>query len=291
MELPRIKNIVVDSFIQVWEDFIKQTPNLLGGLLLILLTWAASRVIVKVIRPILRRAVIRHSLRELILRLVKIAVWITGILLTAMVVFPGLTPAKAIGGLGIASIAIGLAFKDIFENFFAGILILWRFPFEEGDYIECQQIVGKVEAVLIRMTKIRRMTGELVIVPNSFLFKNPVEVLTNYAKRRVELIVSVAYGEDLKNAVKVIESALRHCKSVDASMPVEIFPNEFATSGVNIEVTWWTGSNPQEIRSSIAEIVCEIKQALDDTGIEIPFPYRTLSFPDPVKIEVNSTNT
>jgi small-conductance mechanosensitive channel len=58
------------------------------------------------------------------LRFVAIAVWIIGLLLAAMIVFPGLTPSKALGGMGIASVAIGFAFRDIFENFFAGVLLL-----------------------------------------------------------------------------------------------------------------------------------------------------------------------
>jgi small-conductance mechanosensitive channel len=96
---------------------------------------------------------------------------------------------------------VGFAFKDIFENFFAGVLILWRFSFEHGDFIECQGITGKVENVSVRTTEIRLVSDELVVIPNSVLFKNPVEILTNRKKRRLTVISGVAYGENVKKAV------------------------------------------------------------------------------------------
>jgi len=65
----------------------------------------------------------------------SIAVWIAGLMLAAVVVFPGLSPTKALGGLGLMSVAVGFAFKDSFENFFAGFVLPWRYPFENGDYI------------------------------------------------------------------------------------------------------------------------------------------------------------
>jgi len=104
-----------------------------------------------------------------------------------MVLFPGLTLSRALRALGLVSIAVGLAFKDIFENSFAGILLLWRFPFENGDYIECEGLEGRVEEILIRMTKIGKTTGEAVVVPNSFLFKISVNVLTDRGSRRITI--------------------------------------------------------------------------------------------------------
>lgn len=109
---------------------------------------------------------------------------------TAMIVFPGVTPSKALTGLGVGSIAVGFAFKDIFENFFAGLLILWRFPFEAGDFIHCQEVKGKVMEVTIRNTCIRRVSGELVVVPNSTIFKNSVDVVTHEPLRRANIAPS-----------------------------------------------------------------------------------------------------
>jgi small-conductance mechanosensitive channel len=178
---------------------------------------------------------------------------------------------------------VGFAFKDIFENFFAGVLILWRFPFEDGDYIACQDFVGRVEDVTIRNTMLRRPTGELVVVPNAIIFKNPVDILTNRSVRRYTVTVGVAYAEDAGEARKVITEAVRRCETVSKDRDLEIFAAEFGDSSLDFEVTWWAGATPLQSRQSRDEVVLAVKRALDEAGIEIPFPYRTLTFKEPLE--------
>lgn len=269
----------------IWKDFIEHMPYLIAGVLVLFLTWGVASLFSKLGNRLFQSKKIRSSFKELIIRLITIAIWIGGLLLAAMIWFPGLTPTKALGGLGIVSIAIGFAFQDMFANFFAGILLLWRFPFENGDFIECQGITGKVESVNVRMTEIRLTTGELVLVPNSTLFKNPVNVLTNKPFRRITVITGVAYGENISESVAVIQKAVNGCSTVEPSKPVEIFPQAFGESSIDIEVTWWTGNKPVDIRRSRGEVVTAVKNALDEAGIEIPFPYRTLTFKEPITVQ------
>ncbi|MGA6927001.1 MAG: mechanosensitive ion channel family protein, partial [Desulfosarcina sp.] len=209
-----------------------------------------------------------------------------GILLSAMVVFPGLTPTKALSAMGIVSIAIGFAFKDIFENFFAGILLLWRFPFENGDFVECQEVMGQVEHISVRMTQVRHPSGELVVLPNSFLFKNPVRVLTARDKRRATITAGVAYGENVGDAVDVIQRAVKECESVSGVHPVQVFPKAFGESSIDIEVAWWSDPTPLGVRRSRGEVITAIKRELDAAGIEIPFPYRTLTANTPIRFSL-----
>ncbi len=278
-----------ETLINIWENFLEHTPYLLAGILVLILTWVVTNLFSKLGHRLFSFRKLRRSLQELIIRLITIGIWISGLLLAAMFWFPGLTPTTALGGLGIVSIAVGFAFQDIFENFFAGILLLWRFPFESGDFIECQGITGKVESVNIRMTEIRLTTGELVLIPNSTLFKNPVNVLTNKPYRRVTIITGVAYAEDVSESVAVIEKAVKNCRTVEQSEPVEVFPQGFGSSSIDIEVTWWTGNKPVDIRRSRGEVVTAVKKALDEAGIEIPFPYRTLTFNEPLHIQTQDS--
>ncbi|MFC6584118.1 mechanosensitive ion channel family protein [Sulfitobacter aestuariivivens] len=179
--------------------------------------------------------------------------------------------------------AIGFAFKDVFENFLAGVLLLIREPFSIDDYIECEDIEGQVEEITIRDTHVRQTDGQLVVAPNAMFFKNPVTIRTAKDVRRTTIICGVAYGEDVDEARDVIAKAVRGVDTVrDDIRDVEIFAQEFADSSINFEVTWWTGSRPIDIRSSRDKVVSAVKRALDDAGIEIPFPYRTLTFKEPL---------
>ena len=283
--LGEVADSIQSTLLHIWSNFVDHIPYFLGGLIILLISWLITAALNRVGVRLLRRSRLRQSLKDLIVRLVNIAVWVFGLLLTAMVIFPGLTPAKALGGLGLVSIAIGLAFKDIFENFFAGILILLRFPFEIGDYIECEGMLGEIEDVSMRMTKIRKTTGELVVLPNSFLFKNPVNILTNRNHRRVTVLAGVAYGEDVAEAVAVITKAVESCETVLKEQPIQVFPQAFGTSSIDIEVAWWTHPKPVDIRRSRGEVITAIKGALDAAGIEIPFPYRSLTFKEPLIID------
>lgn len=278
---------IQQTLLTIWSDFIDHSPFFVAGLIALFFTWLIASLFQRFSRKLLSRWRKRQSLRDLIARLLNIAIWMIGILITAMIMFPGLTPTRALGAMGIVSIAIGFAFRDIFENFFAGILILWRYPFETGDFIECEDITGRVEDITVRMSMIRKTTGELVVIPNSVLFKNPVQVLTDQSQRRVTIIAGVAYGEDVSEAVKVIEQALKDCETIAADRPLQVFPQSFASSSIDIEVTWWTGAKPVDIRRSRGEVVTAVKSSLDQAGIEIPFPYRTLTFKEPLALASN----
>ncbi|WP_082859377.1 mechanosensitive ion channel family protein [Microbulbifer sp. Q7] len=282
--LSHVVDTVMASLDGIWEGFLAHIPFFIASVLMLVLTWIIATFVGKAARRFARKTTRKPSLQDLLVRLTRIFIWVLGVLITAMVLFPGLTPAKALGGLGLLSVAVGFAFRDIFENFFAGILILWRFPFEAGDVIKCEGVEGRVEAVEVRNTAIRRTTGELVIVPNLFLFKNPCEILTDRNKRRITIIAGIAYGEDVSTAVEVIKAAVGECETVKEDEPIQIFPQGFGDSSVDIEVTWWAGSTPFEERRSRGEVVTAVKRALDEAGIEIPFPYRTLTFKEPLTL-------
>lgn len=270
------------SLLSLWEDFLAHLPFLLAGLAVLLLTWLISKIVKLLVRSLLERSRFNSSFKDLLRQLTSIAVWLVGILVAAVLV-TNLTPARVIAVLGLGSIAIGFAFKDIVENFLAGVLILWRFPFDPGDFIQCGEVEGKVEEVTIRMTKVRQTDGQLVVLPNAKLFKEPVNVLTSQPQRRTTVICGVAYDEDVDQSRGVIRDAVSKCETVSGDRPVEIFAQEFASSSINFEVTWWCGSTPLEVRQSRDEVVAAVKRALDKANIEIPFPYRTLTFKEALR--------
>ena len=187
--------------------------------------------------------------------------------------------------LGLGSVAVGFAFKDIFENFLAGILIMLRKQMRIGDVIACEDVEGRVEMISLRDTHLRHLSGEIVIVPNAYLFKNPVTVVTQRPIRRHTVDVGVAYDVDLEAARDVILEAVKGCDSVAADQKVEVYAKEFGDSSINFLVRWWAGSKPVDAHVSRDQVVRAIKRALDDAGMEIPFPYRTLTFKEALPIK------
>jgi small-conductance mechanosensitive channel len=280
----------MDQLREIGRSAIELTPQILVALVVLTLTALVSKIIKSGISNLMARTNLRQSLRELATLLASILTWVLGLMIAAVIVFPGLTPASILAGLGLGSVAIGFAFKDVFENFLAGIITLFRREMRIGDHIECLGIEGEVTHIAIRESHISRTDGQLVIVPNSMLFKNPVIIRTDKPKRRVTILCGVAYDVDVDEARSVIAGAVEKCETVEKDdKPNQVFAQEFASSSINFEVTWWTGSKPVEVRTSRDEVVANVKRALDEAGIEIPFPYRTLTFKQPLPIAHQET--
>jgi len=266
---------------EYWGSFWKMLPQLALALVVLFVVWAVVKGARWLIGRVLKRARFRRSLIEVFQMIVGTGIWLLGSLVAMTIVFPSLTPAKALTALGLGSVAIGFAFKDVFENFLAGILILLREPFKLEDFVECADIEGVVEEITIRDTHIRQTDGQLVVMPNAMLFKNPVTVRTSQNLRRAEITVGIAYDVDVDAAREVIREAVVAVDMVrDDVRDVQVFAKEFGASSINFQVTWWTGSRPVDIRASRDQVVASIKRALDAAEMEIPFPYRTLTFKD-----------
>lgn len=279
-----IQTLLEDKFTSMWLGLVKSLPLMAIGFTVLILTVLLVAIITRVVKRALKPTRLRPSLQDLIVTLVRVGLWIVGILVATTVVFPSLTPAKLLTALGLGSVAVGLAFKDIFENFFAGVLIMLRRPMSLGDFIECDSISGKVEHISLRETYIRQTDDQLVLVPNSYLFKNPLNVVTDKSLRRYHIVVGVAYDEDVSQARSVIKKSLSGLSTINEQKGIEVYANEFNSSSVDFIVRWWAAPRPIEELQTKDEVVTAVKAALDKAGIEIPFPYRTLTFKEPLAI-------
>lgn len=270
---------------QYGQALLDASPRILAAIVVLTITWLIATIMRPVIVGLGRRFHFRRNLIDVLRMLAAISIWIGGLLVTVTILFPTITPGRVLTTLGLGSVAIGFAFKDTFENFLAGILILLREPFKIGDYVECDDVDGQVEEITIRDTRIRRTDGQLVVMPNHELFQHPVTVRTDRELRRTTIMCGVAYGENVDDARSVIEAAVRKVDSVRNDVrDVQVFAQAFGASSIDFEVTWWTGSRPIDIRASRDQVVAAVKAALDEAGIEIPFPYSTLTFKEPLHI-------
>ncbi len=274
--------ILIAQLQSMWEGVISLLPSLVIALLFLIVTWIIARFATNIADRLTSRMAMRPSLRELVETLVRIAIWTIGLLIALTILLPDLTPGSLIAGLGVGTVAIGFAFQDIFENFLAGILIMVREKMRIGDYISCEGIEGRVEQIMLRETHVRKLSNELTIVPNSVLFKNPVEILTDMEQRRHEVVVGVSYDTDLEEARSVIRAALESSDISDDRKPVDVFACEFNSSSIDFKLRWWSGSAQRDMHESRDLVIRAVNRTLDDAGIEIPFPYITHTFKEAI---------
>ncbi|MAG42925.1 MAG: mechanosensitive ion channel protein MscS [Oceanospirillaceae bacterium] len=272
---------------EMWLTTVRALPNLGMAVLTLLFFWLISMLVKRIVKKLAESSGIRPSLIGLFETMAGALVWTIGVLVSLTIVFPSLTPAKLLAALGLGSVAVGFAFKDIFENFLAGILIMLRKPMRIDDFIECGDVSGRVEKITIRDTYVRKIGDELILVPNSLLFKNPVFISTDQPLRRYEIVAGVAYDVDLDAAQKVIQEAVESLDVIEKDRPVQVFAREFNSSSIDFTVRWWAGSQPLDMHQTRDEVIRAVKKALDSAGMEIPFPYRTMTFKQPLQVQMN----
>jgi small conductance mechanosensitive channel len=266
------------------RGFVQALPTLAIAIVILMITWLVAKYAIRIADRITGRTKIREDLKQLLDTLVRLAIWIVGVIIALTVAIPSFTPASAFAGLGVGAVAIGFAFQDIFQNFLAGVLIMLREKMRINDLIECEGIAGRVERINLRETHIRQLSNELTIVPNSLLFKNPVKILTDDVVRRDEITVGVGYDVDLEQAQAIIRSSVQGLDTVNQDKPVVVVARTFGASSIDFLVQWWAPTTPRDMRLTRSEVVIAVKKALDAAGMEIPYPYVTNTFKEPLPL-------
>jgi small-conductance mechanosensitive channel len=262
------------------EGAIKIIPAILGALIILFLTRYAAQYSGKAVDAIMAKAIHNTSLQLLAKRATSITIWIVGILLACLLVFPGLGLGDLVATLGLTSVAVSFAFQDIFKNFLAGILLLLQQPFQIGDQVIIADYEGTVEGIDLRTTQLRTYQGEKVILPNSTVFTNAVRVRTAYASRRTDLGVGVDYNTPLAEAQQILERTIQAVEGVLSDPAVEIDLVNFGDSSIDFIVRYWTRPQQKIFRQVQTRAVLAIKKAFDDADINIPYPIRTLYYYD-----------
>jgi small conductance mechanosensitive channel len=214
-------------------------------------------------------------------RLAQGFVMFVGLLVSLSVALPTFRPGDVVQVLGISSVAIGFAFRDILQNFLAGLLLLITQPFRIGDQIVASGYEGTVEDIQTRATFIRTYDGRRVVIPNAALFTDKVVVNTAYPQRRLEYDVGIGYGDDIERARAVMLDALRHTAGVLPTPEPDVLVMDFAPSAVNLRVRWWIA--PPERADALDardKVLSAIKRQLADSGIDLPFPTQQVLFHD-----------
>ena len=262
--------------LQGWVNgFVKLIPNLVAAILVLVVFWGLSRLVAYAMRKSIRRAG-RPTLAEVGASLVKWGMLILGFLLAATVVLPSLKPGDLVSGLGIGSVAIGFAFKDILQNLLSGILLLLRQPFKVGDQIVVGDYEGTVETIETRATILKTYDGRRVVIPNSDLFTGSVVVNTAYPLRRSQYDVGIGYGDDWDEAMAEMVAAAKGCEGVETDPPPEAFAVGIDASQNTVRVRWWTKSDRSTTVKTSARVILAVSKALTKAGIDMPFPTQVM---------------
>lgn len=267
------------------DGFVARLPHMLLGLLVFICFYAAGQIVRDSVRRILRRRAALHNAAEVVGRIGFGLIWLLGLLVALVIAVPGFTPGQLVNVLGLSSVAIGFAFRDILQNFLAGILLLIAQPFRAGDQIVTGEYEGSVEEIQTRATFLRTYDGRRVVIPNASLFTRPVTVNTAFSSRRLEYEVGIGYGDDIGRAKQVMLEVLRSLpEALDEPAP-EALVVRLGDSSVGIRLRWWVRP-PQQFDAlhALDAVLHAVRDALREAGIDLPFPTRQVLFHDQTEV-------
>jgi small-conductance mechanosensitive channel len=254
-------------------------------LIIAVLVYAAFHIAAKLVRKVIQRLTghrrRRHNVALVLGRLAEGGTMLFGLLVALVIAIPSFQPAQLIQILGISGVAIGFAFRDILQNFLAGILILLTEPFRIGDQIVVGNFEGTVEEIKTRATAIRTYDGRRVVIPNSDLFTQSVVVNTAFDSRRLQYDVGIGYGDDIARAKRIILQTISTVDGVLKTPPPEVLVVDLAASTVNLRARWWI-SPPRraDLMDSMDRGLHALKDALTEAGIDLPYPTQQILWHD-----------
>jgi len=244
------------------RGFYAALPRLIFAAVVITFFYFLSSVVKSIVRRTTSVDTSNRTLRMAMGRIVQAAIIVIGALVAVAAAFPGFTPGNVISALGIGGIAIGFAFKDIFENFLAGILILITRPFRIGDQIIYDRYEGTVEEIHTRATWLKTYDGRRILIPNSELFKNSVTVNTAFATRRFEFDFKPGATDNLEQAKSSIMTALTASEDVLSDPEPDVILIRFDQSSVTLRARWWMVSGRPDALIAQDRVLTAMRNAL-----------------------------
>lgn len=239
-----------------------------GALLLLLAAWIVAGIVSRLVRKSLARTEFDETLTKFF---AKFAWWV--VLASAVIgclgIF-GVETTSFAAVIGAAGLAVGLAFQGTLSNFASGVMLLAFRPFKVGDVVNVAGQSGKVDEIGVFTTTLDTFDNRRFIIPNSTVFGSTIENITHHAVRRADVDVGVSYDADIDQTREVLERAAASVEGVLEDPAPAILLLGLGASSVDWSVRVWARN--EDFGAVKQAAIRATKLALDEAGIEMPFP-------------------
>ncbi len=188
------------------------------------------------------------------------------------------------GGTGLVGLAVGIAFRDITENFLASVFLSVQRPFESGDLIEVAGVLGFIQQLNIRTSVLMTLSGNIVQIPNALVYKSVLRNFTANPNRREDFVVGIGYDDPIDKAQEVARKVLANHPAVLNDPEPWVLVDNLDKATVNLRIYFWLNGETHsylKVRSSVIRLV---KRAFQENGISMPDEAREVIFPRGVPV-------
>jgi small-conductance mechanosensitive channel len=263
-----------DPFVNLWHKLADYGPRWLVALVIMIIAYILSRLVKSLVERAVGRVSTEGYINILIARGASAVVLGIGVLLALGEI--GMSLSGALAAVGLASVGIGFALKDVLGNLFAGITLLIQHPFTIGDQVQIGGQEGVVENVRVRDTQMLTYSGERVYIPNQMVFENPIINFTSTPSLRLDVNVGVRYDEDLEKAKRILKRIMEGTTGV-LEQPEPTVLVETESECVVLVMRFWMGSDRNrrlKVKSDVRELVIKafnMEGPHQDSGV-LPAP-------------------
>lgn len=263
-----VQSSVETAFARLLESGISIIPRVLAALLVLLLFWGLATAVRGLMKKLVGRLANDLTVENLVRQVSYYAIWVVGIIVAASAF--GLEPGTLATGLGLTSLALGFALKDILSNFVSGLLILTLRPFQLGDQIIIGDTEGSVERIELRATQIRTYDGRRVLVPNAETFTSRVTNNTAAPVRRGKVVCTLGYSVDIDTVSALMRDATQHTSGVLATPEATVQIVDMTATHLVFDVQFWCDSRRSDFVATASEVRKSLVATLRDAGVKLP---------------------
>ena len=260
---------VITGWLMSSEGGIRWAKNIVFFLVIILISWILSKIIGKAIQKAIAKIQSASALlKDFIVNISRKAVFVVGFIVALSMLEVNIGPLLA--AIGAAGFIMGFALQGTLSNFAAGLMILIYRPYDVGDLVDVGGMLGKVDAMTIVSTTLRKVDNQKVVIPNNMIWGGIITNITGTSKRRVDMVFGIGYGDDIAKAQKILEDILANHEAILKDPEPVVKVHELADSSVNFVVRPWVATD--NYWDVYWDITRSVKEQFDAQGVSIPFP-------------------
>jgi small conductance mechanosensitive channel len=262
----------IHSFGEYWNDFLKllldYSPKVVSALFILFVGLYSIRFINRLVKKIMLKRELDPTLSKF---LADILLWaLRGLLFITFISKLGVETSSFVAILGAAGLAVGLSLQGSLSNFAGGMLIILFKPFRVGDTIEAQGVIGTVSEIQIFVTKLITGNNQTIFIPNGNLSNGTIINYSIAGMRRADLLFSVSYETNIKNAKEIVIQVMESHPKVLTSPKPTVSVKDLSDSAIHLSIRPW--STNADFGDMCSDILENCKEAFDAAGIVIQ-PY------------------
>lgn len=287
-------NEILNRIEVYYHAFLKSVPRIGLGIVIVVIGILLAGWVTSILQKKIKQKSHDQLMSNFLAKAIKLVLIIAVILMALHAAGLSSIAGALVATAGASAIVIGFAFKDIAENFLAGVILAFNRPFHVDDTVQIENVFGKVKSMEFRYTKITTFDGRNVYIPNADVLTKPVYNFTEDGFYRTDFIVGIAYENDIEKAKEIITACFEEDELVvnDDVHVSFVAEDELAASTVNLKVYFWVTT--EDFRRGTLQtrgrLIQKVKTRLEENGFNLPAEITELKFYEASNsFKINST--